>query len=67
MRTKPKSVVNYYVDILQELKDTHQNIELFVGLLYIQGQMFLITISNKIKLINIQYITARKIIILNKS
>ena len=67
VRTKPKSVVNYYVDILQELKDTHQNIELCANTMYIQGQTFLLTISNKIRFIVIQDITDINIPILNQA
>ena len=65
--TKPKAVVNDYIDIIQELKDTHQQIELCDNFMYILGQMFLVTISKKIKLITFQYIQDSKIPILNKA
>ena len=48
VRTKIKAVVNDYIEITQELKDTHQNIEPCADIMYIQGQMFLVAISKKI-------------------
>ena len=57
VRIKPKVAVNDYIKIPQELKYTHKNIELFANITYIQGQMFLITISKKIKFNMIQDIT----------
>ena len=66
VRTKPKATVNYYVDILQELKDTHQKIKLFADIMYIQGHIFPVTIFRKIGFILIQEITDRKITILYK-
>ena len=67
LRTKLKAVVNDCIDISQGLKDTHQNIELFANTMYIQGQTFLLTISNKIRFIVIQDITDISIPILNQA
>ena len=67
VRAKPKAVVNDYIVIPQELKDTHQNIDLCVNIMYIKGQMFLVTVPNKVKSIMIQEITDMNITILNKS
>ena len=67
LRTKLKAVVNDYIDISQGLKDTHQNIELCANTMYIQGQTFLLTISNKIRFIVIQDITDINIPILNQA
>ena len=67
IRTKPKVVVNYYIDIPQEFKNTHQNIEFFSNITYMQGHMFIITISKIIKFISVQDITDRNIPILNKA
>ena len=64
--TKPKSVVNDYIGITQELNNTHQKIELCDDIMYIQGQISLVTISKTIKSITIQDTTERKIPILNK-
>ena len=65
--TKTKSVVNDYIYITQEIKDTHQNIELCAYIVYIQGQMFLVAISKRIICIAIQDIIDRNIPILNKA
>ena len=60
VRTKPIPVINDYVEIPKELKEIHKNIELCVDIMYIQGIMFLVTISRKIKFITIQSIETRK-------
>ena len=49
VNTKPKAVVDDYIDILQELKDTHQNIYIFDDIIYIRGQMFLLATSKTIR------------------
>ena len=54
VRTKPKEVVNDYIEIPQDLKDTHQNIEIFIAFMYIQVHTYLVTISKKIISITIQ-------------
>ena len=36
VRTKSKEVVDYYIEIPQDLKDTHQNTELCDDIMYIQ-------------------------------
>ena len=64
---KQKSVVNDYMEITQKLKDTQQNIDLCADIMYIQGNMFLVTITKRIKFIVIQDIIDRKITILNKA
>ena len=51
VRTKPKYVVNDYIDIPQESKDIHTKIELCDDIIYIQGWMFLVTISKTIKIL----------------
>ena len=67
VRNNPNSVVGEYIGIPQELKDTHQNIELCANIMYIQERMFLVTISSRIIFVTVQDITDRKIPILNKS
>ena len=59
--------MNDYIDITQELKDTHKKFDLCSNIMYIQGQMFIITTSKKIKSVAIQGITDSMIPILNKS
>ena len=48
VRNKPKAVMNYYLYMPQELNDKHQNIEIFADIMYIKGNMFLITVSKKV-------------------
>ena len=60
VKTKPIPVINDYVEIPKELKEIHKNIELCVDIMYIQGIMFLATISRKIKFITIQSIETGK-------
>ena len=60
-------MANDYIEIPQELKDTHHKIELCSDIMYIQGQMFLIAISKKIKFITIQAIKDKRIPISNKA
>ena len=59
--------MNDYIDITQELKDTHKNIEICAYIMYIQEQMFLVTVFKTIKFITIQDITESKIPIFNKA
>ena len=65
--TKPKAVVNNCIDITQELKDKHQDIDPCDYIMYVQGQIFLVAITKTIKLNIIQEITEREITILNKA
>ena len=67
VRNKPKSVVNDYIGITQELNDTHQNIELCADIMYIQRQIICISIYKRIKFIAIQDIIDGNFLILNKS
>ena len=64
--TKPKAVANDFIDITQELNDTHQIIEICANTINIQGHIFLVTISNVIKFIIIQDIIDNSITILNR-
>ena len=66
VRTKPKAVANDFIEITQELKDTHQIIDICANTINIQGSMFLVTISNLIKFITIQDIIDNSITILNR-
>ena len=60
-------MVNCYINIPQELKDTHQNIEICAYIMYIQGKIILVTITKRIKFVTIQDIAYTKITILNKA
>ena len=64
--TNPKAEVNDYINILQNLKERHQNIVFCESSIYIQGYMFLYAVSKTIKFIKIKDITETKIPILNK-
>ena len=57
LRTKPKAVLNDNIEITQELKDTQMFFDHYADITYIQEQMFLFTVLNTIKFINIQEIT----------
>ena len=52
--TKPKAVVNDYINIPKRSNYTNQNIYICVNIMYIQGHAFLVTISKTIKTFTIQ-------------
>ena len=59
-------MVKYYIIIPQQLNNTHQDIENFANIMYIQEQILFATTFKKTKFITIQEITKRKLPILIK-
>ena len=53
VRTKPKVVLNDYIEVPPEIKVRNQDVELCADILYIQGIPFLATISKHIKFLTI--------------
>ena len=58
-RSKPKLTIQDYIEIPSELKSAHQGINLCADLMYIQGIIFLVTVSKNIKFITIKCIPSQ--------
>ena len=60
-KTKALPIVNDYVEIPQELYNTHENVTLFMDTLFINGLTFLATISENIKYCTIKHVPNKKL------
>ena len=58
-RKKPNPVVDDYIEVPDELKLAQKQIELCIDIMYIQEQMFFVTISKNIKYITIYPLKTR--------
>ena len=59
VRTKPKVVLNDYIEVPPKIKIRNKDVELCADILYIQGIPFLATISKHIKFLTIIPIASR--------
>ena len=58
-RKKPNVVINDYIEVPEELKQAQRDIELCIDIMYIQSQMFFVTVSKHIKYITIDPLAER--------
>ena len=58
-RKKPRIVVNNNIETPEDLKQAQRDIHLCIDIMYIQMQMFLVTVSKHIKYISIDPIKER--------
>ena len=59
-RSKPKVVLRDHINVPQELKQQHQEVELCADIMCVQGTPFLVTVSKHIKLITVERLPNRK-------
>jgi hypothetical protein len=59
-RSKPKIVINDYVEVPQELLDAHEKVIICMDIMFIDEVAFVVTVSKYIKYITIQCIENRK-------
>ena len=62
MRKAPDQVKVNTIAVPQEVLELHKNIVLGIDFFFVNGMVFFITVSSKIKFITVEYVTDRKIL-----
>ncbi len=58
-RSKPKVIVKDYIDVPKEILKPHRSVDLCIDIMYVQRQMFLVTVSKNIKLVIVVHLNNR--------